>query len=83
MKTCFLTQFLIGINYAQLTAFLIEVSKAQQAELLMVKDKWLMADTTNTQQQAELDEVKAKNAELTATLQNLLQRMEKLEQAAE
>lgn len=71
---------LIGVNYAQLTAFLIEVNKAQQAQL--AEQSTLYRSEAIKQQQVN-DAVKAENAELRAMLDNLMKRMEKLEQTAE
>ena len=81
---------LLGVNYAQLTAFLIEVNKAQQSELLMIHDE--LADQSALyqseakQQQQHIADIKAENARLKAdneamqaTLQSILNRMDKIE----
>ena len=71
---------LIGINYAQLTAFLVEVSKAQQAQLA---DQSALYGSKAMQQDQRMESLEAENAELKAALNNLLKRMEKIEAAAE
>ena len=71
---------LIGINYAQLTAFLVEVSKAQQAQLA---NQSALYGSKATQQEQRMNSLEAENAELKAALNNLLNRMEKIEAAAE
>ena len=82
-----------SVDYEAISMLNVSATQRLNYELLIMNDEWQVlreqlaaADATNKQQEVKLlrvDALEAENAELKATLSNLLKRMEKMEQAAE